>query len=220
MSDIIPFATGDSGDPFWSDVQLLIQPTDLTIADLSPAGLTLTANGGADNIPRVIADASAPTGYSLYFPSATSATDGYISAGTGSQAAAPGDHTIECIIRGSSSGDRGILGAVGWGLGTSTGVTGTNLLTTNPAGTLTWDTTTWNYIVYQNCSARDALWINGVQYSAGTAGSGLGGSSNELFVGRHPGATQYRQGHIAALRWTKAARYAPESSFSEAFPTS
>ncbi len=221
MSDIIPFATGDSGDPYWSYVSLLIQPTSTIIEDLSPQGLTLTAHGDADNIPRGVVDPSSPTGYSIYFPSATSSTDGYISAGVGSQSALPGDFTIEFMLRGGSSGSRSIIGATGWGIGTSTGVTQFNTMATSPAGTLVWDTVSWNHVVHTHVGAREMTFVNGVAASAGIVGNGLGGAGNELIIGGVNAASDYyRQGHLAFLRVTKAARYKPDLSALVPVPTS
>ncbi len=211
MSDIIPFATGDTSDPYWSDVSLLIQPTSTIIEDLSPQGLTLTAHGDADNIPRGVVDPSSPTGYSIYFPSATSSTDGYIGAGVGIQATLGSASTLEFLFRSGSTASRGIVGAIGWNVGYTTGLRGLNNFTVNPPiGTLTIDGVTWNWVVIQRNGGRVTTWINGTVVDAGSNNGGpVGGSGNELFIGRD-GGTYYLQGHIALMRITQATRYKPD----------
>lgn len=173
---------GGVGDPYWSNVSLLIDGTQGSIADLGPLGLTITTTGSAS------VSGGGGTGY-LDFPASSGNAFNVTEANAGSAFAfSTGDFTIEVDSWRATSGVEAILidtrrSADSAPRCASHYVSTTNRLAIYDSSVVTGDsgstlsTSTWHRVVFTRVSGTLVAYLNGSRVWGASYGGSYSASS-------------------------------------------
>ncbi len=205
-------------DEHWERVNLLVQPTDPVLEDLSSASRSLTSFGEATVTPNE----ESPTGYSLwcrdgYFDSALDYFEAAALQGSGPD---ENDFTVEIVTKLRRNGrHRGIFGNSSFSISVLydvdlyiNGQNHLSLFFLNPGS--------WKYIVVQRVSDSIYVFLDGeLRKTISYSGPIDLGTNQPLMIGKSRGTEWNYDGEFAAVRVTAAARFSPAPAWTPV-PTS